>query len=501
MRNNTTTLLSKTDYLIYRECKNNAWYKIHKPEIYSAFPISEFDKLIMETGNEVELVARNVFPQGILIKQFGVEGQRVTQERILNKDAVLFQPTFIIDGFQAKIDVLKFNSETNNYFIYEIKSKNDIDRKIDPYDLAFQVNLLRKSGLKIESINLMHLNREYVRSGELVNNVLFKIVDLTNEIEEICEEVSLEMDQALKYLSQESLSEDFCFCIYKGRSNHCTTFSISNPNMPQYSVHDINNIGKSKAKLSEMIDSKIFEIDRVPQHIKLSISQQNQIDTYRLDKIIVDKEKIKHELNSLQFPLYFLDYETFPAAIPRFDGFSPYDQIPFQYSLYVLKDPDGELKHLEFIYTDPDDPTKKLARALQDHVGNTGSVIVWYKTFECGRNNEIAERLPEFKEFIEALNNRVYDLMDVFKKQYYVHKDFKGSASIKNVLPVLIPSLSYEELSIHDGGEAAQNWDKIINENISSEEKEKIIEDLKIYCGLDTLAMYRIWKHLYEIVS
>lgn len=493
--------LSKTDYLLYRDCKRNAWIKIHKPDVYSEFPLSEFEVSLMESGYDVELIARQLFPGGILIEEFGAEGKEVTKKHLLKKELVLFQPVFIMDGFQAKVDVLRFNPKTNGYSIYEIKSKNEIDQKTNPYDLAFQVNLLRKCGLKMESINLIHLNKEYLRLGNLNVNLLFKNNDLTDEINGLCEEVAIDMDSALEYLSQGNLIDGSCSCIYKGRSNHCTTFSISNPHIPKYSVHDIVRIGSSKAKLAELIDGNIFEINDVPLHIKLSPAQQNQISAHKLDRVLINKEVIKSELKNLEFPLYFLDYETFPSAIPKFDGYSPYMQIPFQYSLHVLKSPTDELEHLEFIHTDSDDPTKHLIKSLQKHVGTNGSIIVWFKNFECSVHNKIAERLPEAQLFMESLNNRVYDLMDIFSKQHYVHKEFRGSTSIKNVLPVLIPELSYKDLVIQEGTTAFLRWNELITENLNKNEKEEIIKNLKIYCGQDSLAMYKIWKHLDEIAS
>lgn len=502
MLNKTLLTLSKTDYLIYRECKTNAWYKIHKPDIYSQFPLSEFELSLMESGRDLELVARQLFPSGVLISGRGAEAQKRTQKLIQNKELIIFQAVFEKDNFVTAVDVLKYNPEINSYAIFEIKSSSKIDPKIHYYDLAFQVNLLREFGLKIDSINLIHLNSEYVRVGDLNYNLLFKNGDITGEVEELCEEVSLDMDQALEYLSQESLSKDFCFCIYKGRSRHCTTFSISNPKVPKYGIHDISKIGLSKAKLAEMVDGKIFDMDKVPLHIKLNDFQQKQIEAYKLDKILIDKGNIANELNSLEFPLYFLDYESYPSPIPRFDGFSPYKQMPFQYSLHILKSPDSEFEHSEFLHTDPNDPTRPLVESLQKHIRISGSVIVWHKVFECILiNNHIAERLPEFKGFIESLNNRVYDLEQIFLKHHYVHKEFLGKTSIKNILPILVPELSYKNLSIQEGTAAFLRWNELITGNLNKNEKDEIIKNLKIYCGQDSLAMYEIWKHLNKIAS
>ncbi|MFA5933252.1 MAG: DUF2779 domain-containing protein [Microgenomates group bacterium] len=492
--------LSKTDYILYRACKKNAWYKIHEPKIYYQHELSAFERMIIQAGNEVELAARKLFPAGVLVEGRDRAEQLLTLKYIEDKTPIIFQAAFEKDYFFAAIDILELNSETNGYTVYEVKSTNEIDEKIHYYDLAFQVNLLRKSGLTVEKICLIHLNKEYIRSGELNIIGLFQIEDITEKIESLCEEVSIEMDSGITYLSQESLPVGFCTCVYKGRSNHCTCFSIINPDIPEYGIHDISRIGLSRQKLQDLVDGNIFEIHQIPPHIKLSDIQQNQIDAYKSNAPLINKDTILKELQNLKFPLYFIDYETLPCAIPRFDGFSPYQHIPFQYSLYVLESADEEPKLLEFLHSDLDDPSRYFVDSLQKNIQDSGSVIVWNKVFECGRNSEIALRIPEVKEFIDSLNIRVYDLMDIFKKQYYVHKDFKGSTSIKKVLPVMVPSLSYKELEIQDGGSAAEIWNRLYSEKIDQLEKEKIITDLKKYCGLDAYAMYAIWKELYAPV-
>src|SRR3989344_1667980 len=465
-------ILTKTDYILWRECKKNVWLKIHKPEIYNTAELSEFEKQIIETGNEVEKVARQLFPAGILIEGRGEEAQEKTKRLLaVGRPAgrptfVLFQPEFLKDHFLAACDILELNPD-DTYNIYEVKSTTDVDKKTHYHDLAFQVNLLEKCGLKIKKASVIHLNSEYVRQGEIEIHKLFKIEDVTEVVESIKEGVLAEMVLGLTYLNQEDEPKDYCDCIYKGRSNHCSTFAYSNPKVPAYGVQD---------------------------------------------KIFKDAVTIQKELDMLDFPLYFLDYETFPCAIPRFDGFSPYQQIPFQYSLYVLSassgpvlslpngvkgdSPKSQPQHFEFIFTENTDPSLEFLTSLRSHIGDVGTIIVWNKKFECKINEQLAERNPDYTLFIEVVNARVYDLMDIFSMQWYVHKDFKGKVSIKNILPVLVPELSYKDLEIQEGGTASQRWNEISQGNVGEAEKQKIIKDLKIYCGLDTYAMYAIWKHL-----
>lgn len=491
--------LSKTDYILYRECPKNAWFKIHKPDLYYESELSEFDKAIIETGNEVELVARQLFPSGKLIEGRGVEAQRLTQDCLSKHEPILFQPAFSQDGFFAAVDILKFDPATNGYSIFEVKATNQVDKNVHVFDLAFQVVLLRKAGLVVNEIHLLHLDPEYTRFGALDIQRLFKIEDVTTEVEGSLEEVASQMDEARKYLSQEKEPEGSCCCIYKGRSKHCGTFRYSNPHIPEYGIHDISRIGMSEKKLIEMVDMSIFSLHEIPENIKLSDSQQNQVDVHLSGKVIEKVDEINKELQRLIFPLYFLDYETYPAAIPRFNGFSPYQQIPFQYSLHVLDTPDSDLKHFQFLFTGTGDPSTELAKSLKQNIGAGGSVIVWNKSFECGINRALGNREPSASDFLQSVNDRVYDLRDIFTKQLYVHKEFHGRTSIKCILPVLAPELSYNDLEIHEGGAASQNWNTLTTAAISEQEKLVIADNLRKYCERDTYAMFVIWKHLDDI--
>jgi hypothetical protein len=143
--------------------------------------------------------------------------------------------------------------------------------------------------------------------------------------------------------------------------------------------------------------------------------------------------------------------------------------------------------------------SEAMCASLQRHIGETGSVVVWSKKFECTINRELSERIPAVKSFLDSLNSRVFDLMDIFSKQLYVHKGFKGGTSIKDVLPVLVPELSYKDLAIQEGGTASQSWDKITSAQTSQCEKDAIARDLKLYCERDTFAMVAIWRHLVKL--
>src|SRR6266404_228191 len=388
--------VSKTDFMRWRDCPKDAWLAIHNPELYYSFAPTEFELALRDTGAKVEEIARARFPDGVLIVGRDEVAQGLTRKLVDRKTAVIFQPVFLTDSLLAAIDVLQFNPDTGGYTIYEIKSSSSLkDEHI--HDVAFQVMLLRRCGLKIDQAFLLHLNPEYVRCGELDLSNLFSVGELTSKMAEAEETIVRELEEAKIYLLNENEPAGPCCCIYKGRASHCTTFTYSNPHVPAYGVHDISRVGKPKLK--EMVDAGIFELDKVPTYINLTTNQQNQVNAYQSQEIIINEATIMAELQKLQFPLYFIDYETHMSAIPLFDGWSPNKQVPFQYSLHIIETPGAEVVHKEFLHTVMEDPDVPFATSLQEHIGPYGSIIVWYKPFECSQNKLIGTRRPEYREF------------------------------------------------------------------------------------------------------
>lgn len=498
--------LSKTNYLIYRDCGKNAWLKIHKPDIYKSFPLTEFEEGIIETGNEVDILARDLFKGGVLIEdRYNFD---YTKELIKKREPILYQPVFETDKYQIATDIMVWNDKTEKYDLYEVKASTSGDDKkkktkneLYTFDIAFQYLVLKELGVPVGKLILVRLNPDYVRDGELNLYQLFTKEDFTERVELIEDFVKEEMKTAYDFLMQKREPTGHCSCITKGRNSHCTTSSYSNSDIPKYSVHDISRIGLSKRKLEELIDSGIYDILDVPEDVKLSDKQKNQIYSAKTGKIIEDSSGIEEFMETLQYPISFFDYETYPSAVPLFGGYSPYNQIPFQFSVHILEKPDGELIHKEFIYTEKGNPDEMMIKAIQNLVPQKGSIVVWYKSFEMGRNKELAKRNPKYENFLSNFNNRVIDLEDPFKAQFIVHPDFKGKTSIKYILPALVPNLSYKKLQIQEGGTASNTWNKIVTGEYTEEEIKQQRENLLRYCELDTLAMVEIFRYLQKLIS
>lgn len=525
-------LLTKSDFILYKDCAKNVWIKWHKPEEYNKFGVSEFEKALGVMGNDVEELARGIFPNGYLIEKRSAGAQELTKKLISEHHPVIYQAVFSTDEYLAATDILVWNVGAGAYDIYEIKMsstddedeeeiEDDKPRKVNKkkelqyeYDLAFQTNVAKLCGVNFNKKYLVRLNRSYTRIGKLDLDKLFEITDKTNEINDTFQSITLsEMTGALSYLTDEKEPIGQCSCYYtRGRSSHCTSFSISNPMVPEYSVHDLNRIGGSKKYLSELLAEGILHIADVPEDERLKPKKPktgekpskprklNQVIVHKTKEPIVDFDAIKNELNSLQFPLYFLDYETYPTAIPPFDGYHPYQHIVFQYSLHILRDKDSKPEHIECLVLDGD-PSERIVESLNKNIGNTGTVISWYKKFENSRNRELANLLPQYKDFLFNIVERTYDLMDIVDKQYYVHDGFRGSASIKKVQPVIAPNFSYKNLEVQNGTDAIEAYRQIFKGELVGKDAEEKKKQMLEYCKYDTEVMYEIWRFFTNLVE
>lgn len=490
---NITMIITKTDFMTFRNCASDFWMKKNNPQLFENVKPSDFERQLIEQGYEVELLAQLLFPEG-------VDAKNMKQQELAfflgSANTILFQPTFAAANLQARVDILKVVED--GLHIYEVKGSTSKDKPKEDYlwDVGFQKEVMERAGHKVSNVFLIELNKEFIKDGPINPNDILTIKDITQEIIDNHIEVKMEIANALNRLSDQTPPTS-CDCYYKIRKNHCHSFTHFYT-LPDYSVHDITRI--SKTKIEKFHSAGVESIDDITQYDLLTAIQLNQVTTHHNDEVIIRHEDIQKALAQLAYPLYFLDYETYPTAIPVFDGCFPYQQVTFQYSLHIQNEPGGPLIHKEFLHMEATSPLNDLAASLRKDIGDHGSIIVWSESFEGGRNNELATACPEIGDFLMGLNARRFDLMKIFSNQLYVHKAFKGKTSIKKVLPVLCPELSYDGLGIKEGGAASNAWRSMIFDDISHEQKELIAQDLLAYCKLDTFAMVAILSVLQKTV-
>jgi hypothetical protein len=194
-----------------------------------------------------------------------------------------------------------------------------------------------------------------------------------------------------------------------------------------------------------------------------------------------------------------MDFETVNPAIPRFAGMRPYDQLPFQWSVHVLRKPGAAPEHFEFLATGAGDPRREFVASLCAALGEGGNIIV-YSAFESQRLAELGTCFPDFAQRIETIQGRLFDLLPAVRNHVY-HPAFAGSYSLKSVLPALVPEMSYSGLAVADGQAAGLAWESLITGHLDKTECAGIRRALLEYCGQDTLALVRLVERLWLVRS
>tara|TARA_A100001015_G_scaffold305713_1_gene398828 strand:- start:1643 stop:3118 length:1476 start_codon:yes stop_codon:yes gene_type:complete len=489
--------ISKSQYIKGLQCHKALWLLKNKPEL-KAKP-SESLQVIFDTGSEVGKLAQQLYPSGVEIefnpKNF--KGMIAKTKKLLqeNSELVIYEATFDYDGCFAMIDILKQSPE--GLEIYEVKSSTGA-KDVYLEDLAFQVYILQGLGYKLSKASLVNINNEYIYDGIKLNiQELFKVEDFTQEMLIKAKHVPHLVNQMSQVLAGSEPDVDIgphCKKPYEcDFKDHCWS------HVPEVSVFSLSN---ARGKDWELYEQGYIKLEDVPL-TKSALSQISnkhiqQIESYVQNKVHINREAISKELSKLEFPLAFLDFETFQDAIPQYAGSRPFEQTPFQYSLHILEAPEAELVHHEFLADPNQDPRRDFITQLLSELPSSGSIVVYNRSFEAGILGKLASSFPKLKENIEATVSRFFDLMLPFQKRDYYHPDMQGSYSIKKVLPALVPELKYDDLEISEGASASRAFVKL-RELEDLTEKEKVRTSLLEYCKLDTLAMVEIWKVLQSI--
>lgn len=470
-------ILTKTTFISFLTSPLHAWAAAHGA--LENEKLTVFDQHLVNQGYVVEKLAKEYLEKYILPRYPG--GSTIEYEVTLNDGA-----------YQSRVDALIHDVITNTYDIYEIKSSTTFHAK-HKYDVTFQY-LVGKSSLAVKHVFLVRVNNEYCRQGEFDVSLFIKLDNMKLVIEELTEKVELLRTEALSVINATTPPTN-SHCL---KPASCVCPHLCFPELQAFSIFELSR--GSQTQSQELLSQGIAQLQDIPDSYPLTYKQRLQVTSIKTQQPIIDQTAIQHELKQLQFPLYFLDYETFASAVPLYDGYCAHQHMTFQYSLHVVSHPENmQMEHYEFLADQTEDPSSELVQNLCQQIGSTGSVIVWNKGFECSRNRELALLQPKFADQLAEINDRTYDLMDIFAQGLYVDFRFHGSASIKKVLPVLVPELQYQDLAISEGATAMIKWYEMVYGNLTPSECEVTKTNLLKYCQLDTLAMVKIWQQVMKI--
>lgn len=429
----------------------------------------------------------------INVERGGFDAALARTVSMLAANQPIFEAVFAGGGGLVFVDVMLPVNLTGPtaWQLIEIKSSTTVkDHHRD--EVAFQVFVAKRAGLKLATASVAHIDSTFVYSGDGHYDGLFAEVDLTTEANDRSSEVFSWISEAQDVLGQQEAPNintgKHCNEPYEcGFLHHC---KAKEP-QANYPIEWLPSI-RTKALKQHILDDAIIDMRQVRD--PLLSDRQKRVKAQTLSgETFFDETGAAADLSAHELPAWFLDFETINFAVPIWKGTGPYLQIPFQFSIHRLTQ-FGELQRASFLDVSGNDPTERFASELIAACEGSGPIFVYNAGFEMARIRELAVRVPCFNQELLALNSRVVDLLPVIRRRYY-HPDQKGSWSVKSVLPCVAPDLQYKLLDgVQDGGMAMNAYLEAISDHVPLKRKEEIERQLLAYCELDTLAMVRIWN-------
>ena len=485
-------LLSKSRFMAGLQCHKRLYLEVFHREL--AEPFDAGRQAILDTGTRVGELARDLYYGGALIEEDHLHHNEAVSStgRALADPSVraVFEAAFVYDDIRIRADILA-RSGNGMFDLIEVKSGTGVKEEHIP-DVAVQLYVLKGCGIHVERACLCHLNKAYVyQGGEYDLSQLFLVEDITDKAQLLQPDIPMILEKIRLPLwglePPEIKPGRHCSkpypCAFAG---HCLLYE------PEHRVMQLPRA--SERLLSALENAGIEDIRDIPAGFPgLNENQQLVRDCVVSNRVHLDPY-LPGALEQLEYPVHFLDFETFNPALPLYAGTRPYQVIPFQWSDHIITG-DGELSHEEFLYDGFDDPREPFARSLLKALGSRGSIVV-YSSYEATHIRKLAEALPHLsRDLLALLEGRIVDLLALVRNHCY-HPEFHGSFSIKSVLPALVPDLGYSDLEISDGGQASAAYAEMVSPETPADHRIQLRESLLAYCKRDTEAMVRLFETL-----
>ncbi len=467
------------------QCHKLLWWMAHEPAA-GELDVDDARQALYDQGHRVGALARTYVPGGVLVDlPYDAYEQRLeaTRRALAQGAPVVYEAAFLADGVFVSVDILE--RLERGFGLIEVKSTAGVKAQHLP-DVAVQTHVLRRSGLEVSRMEVMHLNRACTYP-DLSN--LFTRADVTDLVEARLAAVPGEIAAMTAMLAgplPRVATGPHCSTPYE-----CPFTERCWPVLPPHHVSTLYAMRRRAFELDELGYRTIFDL---PEDFALGAAADRQRRAVQTGRMVVEPT-LRAALAPFAPPVAFLDFETVGLAIPVWDGCHPYDHVPVQWSAYV-PDEDGALRAHDWLAQGPGDPRPALAERLLAVCAGARAVVT-YGSFDRDRIRELAAALPQLTAPLEALATRVVDLLPVVRNHVY-HPDFGGSFSLKRVLPALVPEMSYRGLAIAEGGTASLELGRLLfhGDEMEPEERTRLREDLLAYCRQDTWGLVRLLERL-----
>lgn len=488
-------ILSKSTFLRGNNCQKSLWLYKNRRDLIS--PTSAGQQFIFGQGHEVGKLAIQLFPNGFDASPetpFNYQPSiEATRKAISEGKQVIYEAAFQHNGVLAALDILVKKEE--DWYGYEVKSSIKV-HDINVTDAALQFWVMHGCGIELKDISIVHINNEYELDGEIQPEKLFKIESIYYLVVALQDEITERVEELKKIATGKTCPE---ILIGKQCSEpySCEFKAYCWKEVPDESILDFGYYRKIEERFKQY-HAGVTKIVSIPDWQKLKPPYNHVVESHINRGVYLDAPPLIDFLKGLTYPIHFLDFETVRFAIPKFQRTTPYEQIPFQYSLHFIEEKNTEPLNRAYLADPGKDFREDFLASLLRDLGTDGTILVWNIGFERSKLLNLSTHFPQYESQIKDIIKRMVDLALPFQKKWFYHHFFSCSYSIKQVLPVVAPELNYKNFPVNNGDDASILFMQMMREP----EKDWSVErkNLLDYCNLDTYAMVTILSFIKTLV-
>lgn len=484
--------LSKSRFTAGLQCHRQLWWKVHEPRAPELVPGPTLQARF-DMGHRVGDRAREEFPGATLIELDHRNPRRAveaTRRAIESGATVILEASFFEDDIFVAVDAL--SKEPDGWVVTEVKATKSV--KSQHYaDAAVQAHVVERAGLPVTRVELMHLNGEHRHPAE---GPLFIRADITDEVAELRSGITQEATAQLRMLAREL--PDVAPGPHCKTPYDCPFLARCHEPAPDHAIDELNGI-RARA-LEELREHGIETIGQIPSDFPLTpLHARHRAAVLRNDVIV--EPNLHDVLAAYRYPIAMLDFETVGPALPVWNGCSPLTPVPVQFSVHTLHE-NGEVTHSGYLAPGQGDPQPAVAAAVVQALDGAASILAWHASVEKRCLTKLAEASPEHAPALLEARDKTQDLRVAVKNHFY-HPGFRGSFSIKNVIPALLPEMAYDELEVADGLAASYLLESVLcrPDELGTEQCEDLRTKLRAYCEHDTAVMVALFGILQELAA
>lgn len=478
-------VIDRSVFLKASRCHKAAWLSMHSPGERNASPRTAYHFNQADLRNALVQVCgkgTHCFKEGEEIKQRIAR----TEAALGRGDTLLFDPMIEVEGMRISADVLVIENGCCKVML--VRAARGI-KKRTRLAAAFMLETLNKRFPQV-TIELAHVGNSIRISARQAHSEFIQFTDLTKHAEALRTEAQ-EILSRLKDLQQ--VADTPIVPIGPQCKNpypcpfvqHCWG-RLQNPRSV---LHLTGNEGLEWELLKEGYE----EMTEVPARRLQTPSQLKQVEAWRSQRAMIQLGELRNWYKKVQWPVAFLDFESFGPVFPIQQGMAPLQQLPFQFSVRRQEAQGEPFEVFHFLAKARDVNLHLLAESLLKALEEVASVVVYDAANERMILKQLKRLVPGIKESIDDAISKLVDIQEPFRNQWLYKDHMNGTSSLKKVIHAFSPENDYAQLEVSNGYEAATTFEEMLRTS-DPIVKKRLGENLEQYCHQDTTAMVKLLR-------